>query len=155
MSEVSINRLAYPYFPKPCRYLMKIMMMQQRSWPQLSSHLHQILFNIPPPPFELDNPSRVSQRSLMLNRQSCVLHLITTIIYFVISATTCICNLQSPLKIVWSKFSVVASGQVSSRAGLPRAGGRCVVVSCTVTCHHPGCPEIALTLSAHELSYFS
>ena len=75
---------------------------------QLSSHLHQILFNIPPPPFELDNPSRVSQRSLMLNRQSCVLHLITTIIYFVISATTCICNLQSPLKIVWSKFSVVA-----------------------------------------------
>ena len=95
---------------------------------QLSSHLHQILFNIPPPPFELDNPSRVSQRSLMLNRQSCVLHLITTIIYFVISATTCICNLQSPLKIVWSKFSVVASGQVSSRAGLPRAGGRCVVL---------------------------
>ena len=75
---------------------------------QLSSHLHQILFNIPPPPFELDNPSRVSQRSLMLNRQSCVLHLITTIIYFVISATRCICNLQSPLKIVWSKFSVVA-----------------------------------------------
>ena len=62
---------------------------------------------IPPPPFELDNPSRVSQRSLMLNRQSCVLHLITTIIYFVISATRSICNLQSPLKIVWSKFSVV------------------------------------------------